>query len=167
MVLTKAELIEMLRHETRILSHLIGKIDPAHRDYRPTPKQRSATELVKYLGMMGPAIVEAGKTGVFDEAGWVAAEEKAKAESFAEAAATIAAQGDRYAALLADVSDEDLRREVAVFGEKMTLGRFLVFWVLGGAAAYRTQLFLYLKACGREELGTLNLWSGMDAPVAV
>jgi hypothetical protein len=36
--------------------------------------------------------------------------------------------------------------------------------VLSGHAAYRTQLFLYLKACGREELSTYNLWGGMDAP---
>ena len=27
-----------------------------------------------------------------------------------------------------------------------------------------TQLFVYLKACGREELNTMNLWAGMDAP---
>jgi hypothetical protein len=25
-------------------------------------------------------------------------------------------------------------------------------------------LFVYLKACGREELSTMNLWAGMDAP---
>ena len=36
--------------------------------------------------------------------------------------------------------------------------------VLCGCAAYRTQLFLDLKACGREELSTMNLWAGMDAP---
>ena len=36
--------------------------------------------------------------------------------------------------------------------------------VLCGCAAYRTQLFLYLKACGREELGTMNLWAGTDVP---
>ena len=29
--------------------------------------------------------------------------------------------------------------------------------VLGGHAAYRTQLFLYLKANGRDELNTFNL----------
>jgi len=28
-------------------------------------------------------------------------------------------------------------------------------------------LFCYLKACGREELSTSNLWQGVDAPVAV
>ncbi len=32
--------------------------------------------------------------------------------------------------------------------------------MLNGHAAYRTQLFLYLKACGREELSTMNLWAG-------
>ena len=35
-----------------------------------------------------------------------------------------------------------------------------------GLAAYRTQLFLYLKACGRHELGTSNLWGGVDAAPA-
>jgi hypothetical protein len=41
---------------------------------------------------------------------------------------------------------------------------FLVSFLLSGYAAYRTQLFLYLKACGREELGTINLWDGADPP---
>jgi hypothetical protein len=34
--------------------------------------------------------------------------------------------------------------------------------VVCGHAAYRTQLFCYLKACGREELNTMNLWAGVD-----
>jgi hypothetical protein len=36
-----------------------------------------------------------------------------------------------------------------------------------GRAAYRTQLFLYLKACGRHELSTVNLWAGADAVTGV
>jgi putative ABC transport system permease protein len=46
-------------------------------------------------------------------------------------------------------------------------GDFFGNLVLCGCAAYRTQLFLYLKACGREELNTMNLWAGGDAPAAV
>jgi hypothetical protein len=61
------------------------------------------------------------------------------------------------------VSDADLRAEVELFGEKSTRGAFLVEWVLSGCAAYRMQLFLYLEASGREELNTMNLWSGVDA----
>ena len=34
-------------------------------------------------------------------------------------------------------------------------GAVLVNLVLCGCAAYRTRLFLYLKACGREELNTM------------
>jgi hypothetical protein len=48
----------------------------------------------------------------------------------------------------------------------MSRGSLIINMVLAGCAAYRTQLFLYLKACGREELNTMNLWAGVDAPAA-
>ena len=63
----------------------------------------------------------------------------------------------------ADSAEVILRSQ---YGRKTTRGAFIVELVLGGCAAYRTQLFLYLKACGREELTTMNLWGGMDAPAA-
>jgi hypothetical protein len=166
MVLTKAELIGSLRNEVRILLHLAGKVDRSKLDYRPTPKQRSTLELLRYLSMMGPVLVEAAKAGAFDEAAWTAAEKEASTRTFDQALAAIAAQSDRYAKLLADVSDAELRTEVEVFGDKSTRGAFLVDSVLGGCVAYRMQLFLYLKACGGEELTSSNLWSGVDAPAA-
>jgi hypothetical protein len=167
MVLTKPELIAALQNEVRILLHLAGKIDPAKLDYRPTPKQRSIIELLKYLSMMGPALVTAAKSGSFDGAAWTAAEQAAAAQSYEQALAAIAAQPATYAALLAEVSDDDLRAEIDPFGAgKSSRGAFLVTQVLCGCAAYRTQLFLYLKACGRDELNTWNLWVGIDEPPA-
>jgi hypothetical protein len=56
------------------------------------------------------------------------------------------------------------RRERTGISGVTSTGASLVNVVLCGCAAYRTQLFLYLKACGREDLGTMNLWAGMDAP---
>ena len=53
-----------------------------------------------------------------------------------------------------DFSDEDLRTGIEMFGRKTSRGAFIVNMVLCGCAAYRTQLFLYLKSCGREELST-------------
>jgi hypothetical protein len=97
MVLSKPELIASLQNEVRILLHLASKIDRAQLDYRPTPKQRSTIDLLKYLSVMGPALVQSAKAGAFDGAAWTAAN---------------------------------------------------------------------LKACGREELGTMNLWRGVDAPPA-
>lgn len=166
MVMTKAELIATLQDEVRILLHLAGKAEPAMWDYRPTPKQRSTAELVKYLSMMGPAVVRAVKAGAFDEASWMAEEEAAGARTAEQALKAIAGHADLYASLLAGFTDADLRAEIELFGEKASRGAILAKWLVAGSAAYRMQLFLYLKAAGRSELGSMNLWGGMDAPVA-
>jgi len=166
-VLTKSELIASLQNEVRILLHLAGKIDRGKLDYRPTPKQRSTIELLRYLTMMGPALVQAARSGRFDTAAWSAAEAAADRLDFDQALAEIATHTDVYATLLDDMADADLRTEIEPFGEKTSRGAFIVNNVLCGCAAYRTQLFLYLKACGREELTTMNLWAGVDAAPAV
>ena len=94
-----------------------------------------------------------------------AGEQAASARTFDEALAAIAAHTDAYATLLAGVSDDDMRVEIDPFGAgKASRGAFLVTQVLCSCAAYRTQLFLYLKASGRDELNTMNLWAGIDAP---
>ena len=164
MVLTKPELVASLQNEVRILLHLAGKIDRATLDYRPTPKQRSTIELLKYLSMMGPTVLQYALADTPDPALWANAAQAAEARDFDQTLAAIAAQTDAYAALLAGVSDADLRAEVNGFdGSKTSRGALIVNLLLCGCAAYRTQLFLYLKACGREELGTMNLWAGVDA----
>lgn len=166
MVLTKSELIASLQSEVRILLHLAGKVDRTMFDYRPTPKQRSTIELLRYLSMMGPTLVRYTMTGSQDPNLWGDAAKAADARDFDETIATIAAQHDEYASLLGSASDADFRVEVDSMGVKVSRGSTLVNLVLCGCAAYRTQLFLYLKACGREELGTMNLWAGTDAPAA-
>jgi hypothetical protein len=166
MVLTKSELTGLLQNEVRILLHLAGKVEPQMLDYRPTPKQRSTLELLKYLTLMGPSLIRAAQGGSFDVEAWTAAEKVAAARDFKATLEAIEAQRDEYAQLLGEMSDEDFRTEIEMFGQKTTRGAFIVNFVLSGCAAYRTQLFLYLKACGREELSTMNLWGGMDAPAA-
>ena len=167
MALTKSELIAALKHEVHILLHLAGKLDRTMLDYRPTPKQRSAMELLRYLTIMGPALIQAARAGAFDPAAWTAAEKAAAARNFEETLAVLASHADTYATMLGEMSDADLRGEIEMFGNKASRGAVIVNYVLCGCAAYRTQLFLYLKACGREELGTMNLWAGVDAPAPV
>jgi hypothetical protein len=164
MVLTQSELIESLQNEVRILLHLASKIEPRMVDYRPTPKQRSAIELLRYLSIMGPNLVKAAKSGAFDPDAWTASTQAADARNLEQTLAVIAGHGQEYAALLGGMSDADFRAPLEMFGRHTTKGAFIVNLVLAGCAAYRTQLFLYLKACGREELSTMNLWAGMDAP---
>jgi hypothetical protein len=164
MALTKAELIGSLRHEVQILLHLASKVDRAKLDYRPTPRQRSTIELLRYLTIMGPGLFEVARKGTFDPAAWTALEKSAEGLGFDQAVAAIAAHADAYAKLLDATSEADLRAEIAPFGARTSRGCFIVNLVLCGCAAYRMQLFLYLKACGREELSTTDLWEGSDPP---
>jgi len=161
-VLTKAELISSLQNEVRILLHLATKIDGTSLDYRPTPQQRSSIELLRYLSLMGPLLVQAARTGSFDPAVWTAAQQAAAARDLSQTLDVIAAQSDQFTTLVGGMSDADFREEIEMFGRKATRGSFIVNTVLSGYAAYRTQLFIYLKICGRTELNTMNLWGGMD-----
>lgn len=164
MVLTQEELIKALHNEVRILSHLITKIEPSMADFRPTPKQRSTVELLRYLTIMGPEIVKALKSGAFDGEAWGAAAAEAEKKDVAGCKAAIEAQSAWYTDNVGSMTEPDFRKEVALFGpgSENSVGGHLVYLVLGGYAAYRTQLFCYLKACGREELNTFNLWQGVD-----
>jgi hypothetical protein len=164
MVLTKAELVALLQHEVRILVHLAGKLEPSMLDYRPSPKQRSALDLLRYLSMMGPALIEAAIAGRFDPAAWTVAEQAAATRDVEQTMAAIVDQERSYATLVDGISDADLRAEIEMFGSTRSRGAFIVSTVLSGHAAYRTQLFLYLKSCGRTDLSTMNLWAGMDVP---
>lgn len=162
MVLTKQELIATLQNEIRILVHLCGKVQPEMVDYRPTPKQRSTIELLRYLTVMGPVLVPSIKAGTFLMDQWNAAEAKAAAMDFAAVVKELESQADFYTQAIGAFSDDELRGEIELFGAKSNRGPALVGFIVCGHAAYRTQLFCYLKACGREELNTMNLWAGID-----
>lgn len=156
----------MLQNEVRILLHLAGKIDRKQLDYRPTPKQRSTIELLKYLVVMGPLLLKSIKAGAFDGPAFGAANAEAAAMDFDQVLAAIGKQTTSYAEILGSFSDADFRGEIDLFGAgKSSRGVVITNLVLGGHAAYRTQLFLYLKSCGRDELNTMNLWGGVDAPM--
>ena len=169
MVYTKDELISSMKNEARILRHLASKVTPEMLDYRPTPKQRSTVELLQYLSMMGPVQLDLLKGGVFDmptmQKVWTPAEAKANEMSFDETLAAIDTLPDQYADRLSSWTDAELREEIEAFGNKGSRGAMTVNLVLCAHAAYRTQLFCYLKQCGREELNTMNLWAGIDAPM--
>jgi len=168
MVLTKEELIAALQNEVRILMHLAGKVDKSKLDYRPTPKQRSTMELLQYLSIMAPLQIGMIKAGTSDRAAlsaaWNPAESAAKAMDFDQLVWAIEKQSDEYDRLLRDWTEADFRTEVDLFGRRASRGSLLVTLLLNAHAAYRTQLFCYLKSCGRDELNTMNLWAGMDGP---
>ena len=97
---------------------------------------------------------------------WQAAVKAADARDFDQTVAVLKKQGDEYATLLSDMTDADFRAEMTGFdGKPVSKGAFIGNnLVVAGHAAYRTQLFCYLKSCGRDASSTYNLWQGVDAP---
>jgi hypothetical protein len=167
MVLTREELVASLQNEVRILLHLTSKIDRSQLDYRPTPNQRSTLELLRYLTMMGPELISCVRSGVLDHARWQGAVSAANRLDFDQILAALERQPTRYAELIGEFSDADLRDKIELLFWQGSRGSIIVNLVLCGLAAYRAQLFLYLKACGCSDLSTANLWGGVDAAATV
>jgi len=166
MVVTKEEVIGALQDEVRVVLHLASKTEPKMLDYRPSPKQRSLLELMQYFVVMAPAQLQTIVAGDFTMEGfrarWQPAEAAAKTMNFEQTKAAIATQSALFAELIGPLTDADLRARIEMFGRKASRGFWIVRLPLSHYAAYRMQLFLYLKACGREELNTMNLWMGTD-----
>jgi hypothetical protein len=164
MILKKAELLNALKTELHVLLHLASKIDAP--DYRPSPKQRSTVELMRYLAIMGPIHLRAVLKDSFVMDEWVAAWKTGipatKDISLEAAIDEIKTHAALFTSLLDNVSDEHLCGEIAMFGHKNSRASMILSLVVSHYAAYRMQLFLYLKATGHDELGTMNLWAGRD-----
>ena len=165
MVLTKSELIASLQNEVRILLHL-GQQDRSREARLPPDAEAAqhdrAAEVPERHGAR--RWCEPPRPARSTRPPGRPPSRPPRRGISTRRVAAIAAHADAYATLLGDMSDADFRAEIEMFGSKTSRGAFIVNLVLCGCAAYRTQLFLYLKACGREELGTMNLWAGVDAP---
>lgn len=167
MSLTASEILGILQNEIRVLGHLGSKVEPAMLDYRPSAKQRSLLELLQYLAIMPPIHIRAIQAGVFDMESWrkTWGEQQAIAKSMdlQQCRDAIARHGALFADVLHSLSESDLRTEFEMFGSRSSRAAKLITLVVSHLAAYRMQLFLYLKACGLENLNTMNLWAGRDA----
>lgn len=162
MVLTKSELVGVLRHEAHILNHLVTKVRDIDVHHKLSEKQRSVLELFQYLSFMGPVILRAIKAGGFDNDSWQSAEQEMKSLDFDQVKERLANLGDLLAGIVEEFDEEEFRQEMEMFGNRATKGVHIVNLVLQGYAAYRTQIFVQIKANGRHELNTMNLWAGMD-----
>lgn len=158
-MITKEQYIESLLAEIDIIRHLGTKIKPEMLTYRPHEKQRTMLELMQYLGHAfntGVTANIAGDSKLFGELS--AKAEKVTLENFDH---IMASQAESIKEKLSALTEDDMEREVEVFGRKATIGMHLL-GVIKWSAAYKMQLFLYIKACGNHDINTSNLWRGTD-----
>ena len=163
---TKAQFLDTCRFETRIIQHLAGKVPPGRLDWRPTPKQRSTLELLRYLTTCALVPAKAMVSGSWEHAEPL--EKAAEAVTPEGFSAAMDAQMKALEALVAPIPERDLLEKKAElpWGAPNQLGEALVNTVVKPLVAYRMQLFLYAKESGNADLGPANCWVGVDAPTA-
>jgi hypothetical protein len=161
-MISTQQFIDSLEHELGIIRHLGEKVTQEMLEYRPSAHQRSTLELMQYLSQIFATTVTvaiARDTGAMYMELFNAAP-KVTLETFDQI------MRDQAAAVRSKISaltEEDFADTFMMYGREQSMALHLL-GLLKMAAAYKTQLFLYLKACGVHHIGTMNLWAGIDAP---
>lgn len=162
-MITKEQFLGLVMREVKIMKHLSTKILPGTLDYKPTEKQRTTLELLRYLSGATVAVLKyilSPDMKIFEEA--KKATENMAAEEFPMAMDRQAEEIKRI--LMEEYTEEKLQGEVDLWntGAKMSRSFHLIDFALEQMVAYRMQLFLYIKASGNTSIGTNNLWRGED-----
>ncbi len=163
-MISRDQLLATMRHETNVIKHLATKVPPGALEWRPTPKQRSTLELLRYLTTCGIVPVKAMIDGGWDHA--PAIEKASESVAPAEFAAAMDAQMAEIERAVRAVPEADFLTKDATmpWGAPTKLGIALVDCGVKPLVAYRMQLFLYAKESGASDLGPANCWVGVDAP---
>lgn len=158
-MISQKEFIDSFTAEIAIIRHLGAKITPSMLDHRPHEKQRSLLELMNYLGhifVTGVALNIAGNMSAYQEL--ASNHPVVTLENFDQ---IMAEEAEAVRAKLEKLTDTELSEEIEIFGRKASRAMHMV-GVMKWAVAYKMQLFLYIKACGNHDIGTSNLWAGVD-----
>lgn len=160
---TRQNLIDAIANEFRIIKHLAEKIPAGTDCYKPTEGQRTTLELAQYLSTVfanATYVILEGATDAYKTAPLTS--EETTLENFAD---KMDAQLVVWKSLMEKFNDEELAKIINLYGMgEKTKAEYLVDNLLKWAAAYKMQLFLYIKASGNSSIGTSNLWGGMDMP---
>ncbi|MBA3686046.1 MAG: DinB family protein [Planctomycetes bacterium] len=159
----KTALIASLRHETKVIKHLATQVPATQLNWRPTDKQRSTIELLRFLTIAGIGSAEYLITGNWDH--WGPMDEARKSVTVDTFAKAMDKQQKALEKILAGFSDAALKRKPAKTwsGAKTTLGTGFIEMVLKSMVAYRMQLFLYAKESGASHIATSDCWNGKPA----
>ncbi len=165
-MITKAEVLNSMRDEIKIIKHLGSKVKAEHLGYQPSTGQRTLLQLLQYLSYCGLGSAVFIATGNRDHAKKMTEDSlNVNLNNFAEAMDN---QMVKIEETLKGFDDKALSEKEFTMptGDKVKAGYALVNRTLKFLVAYRMQLFLYVKSAGVTNLGSSNCWSGVDAPVA-
>jgi hypothetical protein len=161
-MIRKEQLAAGMMHECDVCLHLFGKLSPEAYDYRPSPHQRTTTELLQYLAICGIAGMECMAARDWKRFGeFRARTHDMRPEDFP---AFMQRQKAEIREFFAAMTEDRLETQEAPLpgGGTLPLGAAILNGPFKWIAGYKLQLFLYAKATGASDIGTANAWAGMD-----
>jgi len=160
----KQNLIDTVTSEFKILKHLAGKIPAGTLGYKPTETQRSTLELLQYLSGAISASVKVTLTN--DSTLFKSLMEHTKETTLENFSSKMDEQEKEFKMTMEKFTNEELAKVINMYGRgEKTKGVHLVESLLRTIAAYKMQLFLYIKSSGNTSINSSNLWGGIDTPV--
>lgn len=167
--MTKQQILNAVKEENKILTHLFGKIKSGEMQFSPGEKMRTTEELLRYISYAAVATINwynNNLTGVEDKNAFKKYVDKAAGMDINKFPEALEAQYNEIETILGNFTDDELKTKKVkrIAGNECTFGEAIVNSSLKYLTAYRMQLFLYLKQAGQPELNTYNCWVGMDAP---
>ncbi len=160
----KQQLLQNLQREVFLLKQLAPFIEERDLDFRPAEKMRSTLEIMQYVAGIGANMMRWFTKNDLTPEEWAKIREQRKninRENFKE---YLDRQMKDIVMYMDMITEEDLyKKEVELPSkEKMVLGTAIINAPIKWLAAYRYQIFTYLKMTARSELSTKEAWTVMQ-----
>ena len=159
----KQHLLNNIEKEINICRRLHTKIPPDQINFRPKEGVRSTLEILQYLCIIGSAMLsywlkkDDTDFGTFYTA-QMTLSKSMTSEKFLSA---MDEQMTLIKDLFSQISEEDLYNKEITYpwnGEKASLGEGIIATSIKWLAAYKLQLFLFIKLTGDQTLATADAW---------
>lgn len=158
------QLIAGIKKEYEILSHLGSKVTADNKDAKLTETQRSIEELEHYIVSSFPAQIKIIVAGGRDQDLFARVMDSYEGFSYDQFGYFLNKWLEDIIQDIESLTDDQWEAQVSMWGKTWPRSMFLVDYVFTFLGAYKMQLFLQLKHVGLSDLGTMNLWAGIDAP---
>ncbi len=157
----KQHLLQNLQREIFLLKQLAGFIEERDLDFRPADKMRSTLELMQYLSGIGATMLRWFIKNDLNPEEWAKIREQRKLVTLDNFKQKLDEQLEQIVMYMDLINEEDLNtKEVELPSkEKMILGTAIINAPIKWLAAYRLQLFTYLKMNGRSDISTREAWT--------
>ena len=160
----KQHLLQNMEREIVLLKQLSKIIREEDLEFRPQEKLRSIIELMRYLSTIGAVMLRWFIDNDLTPEEWVKIREHQKTVTIQNFAERLDEQLAAIRQYMDRITEEDLlTKEVALPSkEKMVLGSAIINAPVKWLAAYRKELFVYLKLNGHTEMSTREAWTVIE-----